>query len=177
MIDLPAAQTHFHSGYPGSGTALYQAIVAVTLRMCSQRSIDDYRAADLAHDVATRVMERYQRNPRYTVKAWGALLRCELLHALTGGRSPSSRKQQIARAASLTASMRCAEPEPKDDATAYLSDLLGAHVQGQEIIVDLVRARSYKAGILAVERIAGRRWCYDHAVKLRRVWELTRRRN
>ena len=176
MTELDAAQERVAAGAPGALAAMYKVLIKSAKVVCAKKRIPADAVPELAHDVATCLVERYQRKPTYHVSAWQNILRCEILHAINHRGPDRERKRREAREAYALATEHAA-PEPQDDCTTAIYEILKAHERGQEIVVQVVRGRSYRAGILAVEQIAGREWIYEHAIRLRYVWELTRRRN
>ena len=64
-------------------------------------------------------------------------------------------------------------PEYGEDTRTYLQDILELP-QGRKIVVDVYRATSYKKAILAIAQYTSKRVIYDHAARLKLLYDYTR---
>jgi len=69
--------------------------------------------------------------------------------------------------------------DEKENTTFVIQDILKEHPRGGNILIAVSKARSYREFIKNVETIvgkdiAGRRWIYDHAVRLYSLYKYTR---
>jgi len=74
----------------------------------------------------------------------------------------------------MTKAHECIEyhTEEKENPRDYLKDILTDHANGDYIVYTLYKARSYKSAILKIEKLTGKRWLYDRAVKLKYVYDI-----
>lgn len=177
-------QARYHRGDRGALGELYQGFIDMARPVCwclarqSSVAMDRERVEQLAHDSASRIIERYLRHDRYVIRSFAPVVRLEVLHAFTeGGDGDRPTWRFIHRAEALSPEIPAMVSARSDgDPSTYLQDLVDDHDRGQEIVLALVRGTTYRKAITAVTAVASRRWVYDHAVKLRYVWKLTRRR-
>ena len=177
-------QAQYLRGDPEALGRLYQALVlrarpvcwALAVRQCGIW-INPDRVTQISHDAASRIVERYLRHEHYEIASFPTVIRLEVLHALTeGGHGNRPTRKMVMRAGSLSPSMEDPKIWDHDDPSGYLQDLLDDHERGRDIVLALVRGTTYRKAIVAVREIASRQWIYDHAIELRYVWKLTRRR-
>lgn len=182
MIDV---QARYHRGDPAALEQLYRGIIELAKPTCwclarqSKVSIDRARVDQLSHDAASRIIERYLRHKRYRIKSFVPVVRLEVIHAFTeGGHGERPTRKYLQRAEALSPDLEAKVNARTDgDPATYLQDLLDDHPKGAEIVITLVHSTTYPKAIRAVDQIVPRQWIYDHAVKLRYVWKLTRRRH
>jgi signal transduction histidine kinase len=134
------------------------------------------RRAEIAHEASARLIERYLRNPDYRVKGFTNMLRIEVRHVVTGGGHANRPKAIAERTMLPIEDVHCAERQPRDDVQYYAEDIESEHPQGGRILRDIYRATTFRAAILALSEYVDRRWLYDHSVKLRTVYRMTRRK-
>lgn len=173
-------QARYRRGDESALGLLYQAVVELARPICwslARCSVSRERVEQIAHDCATRLIERYLRHSDYQVRSFGAAIRLEVIHAMTeGGHGERPTRRYIERALALSPDIEARLAVKAGNPASYLRDLLDDHKRGADIVLAVVHATTYPKAIRAVREIASKQWIYDHAVKLRYVWKLTRRR-
>jgi hypothetical protein len=143
------------------------------LRLCMDRSAME----DAAHEASTRLISRYLRNPEYLVRRFPKILHREVLHVMTdGGHQDRPKAVALRETIEVDDTLAARLPEAQEDARFYAQDLETEHPRGREILVDIYRATSFRAGMLKLAEYVDKRWLLDRAVKLRTVYKMTRRK-
>jgi hypothetical protein len=62
-------------------------------------------------------------------------------------------------------------PQNKENPKHYLKDLLSDHDNGDFIVYTLYKSKTYRTAILKIEKVVGKRWIYDRAIKLKYVYD------
>jgi hypothetical protein len=131
--------------------------------------VDEY-----SHDAASRLLTRYTKYPGYFVRSFGHMLRQEVRNVLTEGGRQTKRIRfrrdmvPLECAAGTEAGKQSPQPEP-------FNRLLD-HKEGQQIILDIVKARSYRGAVLQVGGYVSHDWMRARAVELAYVYRMTRKR-
>ena len=190
MIDDSKALT-FQADYLSTGSKQ-----ALTMLYCEVRrmaglylyDIRDKRALsytdgdldDLAHDSASRLISRYLKHDFYQVEFFRKSVYQEVEHALDGHdgnghknfpKYQGQRDQLPIDSARTMETVVAVKGNPKH----YIEELQADHANGGAIILAIYRATSFRKAMLEVAGIAGKRWIYDNAHKLREVYRIVQK--
>jgi hypothetical protein len=137
------------------------------------------RAMQIAQDGAVNLMEYYLKKRDYVVRFFNKRMQHiirEILYSKYGRHANDNRwEQHNIQLDDEHNEIACKEEEEKLDLTYALEDILSEHPDGKRIVIDIYRARTYKSAILTINKYVSKRWIYDRAEKLYRVYKYTRR--
>ena len=146
----------------------------------TQFAMDEERFDRVVNDATMNLLEYYLKKDDYVVKFFNQRLLQEVRRILylPHGRLANDNKWEKRTVQLDETYDSIAAPTAVEaiDLTYALQDVLTEHPRGRQIVIDIYRARTYKAAILTISTYVDKRWIYDRAEKLYRVYKFTRRR-
>jgi hypothetical protein len=155
----------------GEGRAL-SALYSELRYMAGQILRGREDGAEVAHHAASRLVERYMRNPGgYRIRHFGYMVSREVAHALlyggNGHRGPQDAQLSFEPADTIAPGN---ELHPID----YAKDLQRTDI-GRRALLDLWSSWGYQRAVLIIAEYAGRAWIYARAVQLHTVYRMMHR--
>lgn len=145
----------------------------------SQYVFDRDRFNQVVDDATANLLEYYVRKPDYYIRHFKTRIHQELARVLYApyGRGACDKRWNEHHVQLDEDHYTIPQvEEEKLDLTYALQDLLSEHTKGKQIVIDIYRATSYKQAILTIAKYVDKRWIYDRAEKLYRVYRFTRRK-
>lgn len=145
----------------------------------SQYVFDRDRFNQIVDDATANLLEYYVRKPEYVVRHFKTRIFQEIRRVLYApyGRDACDKGWNEHHVQLDDEHFTIPQPEVEtNDLTYALQDILSEHPKGKQIVIDIYRAQSYKQAILTIAGYVDKRWIYDRAQQLHRVYKHTRRR-
>jgi hypothetical protein len=161
-------QKRYLEGEGRALTGLYAELRFMASRMLTGRA----DSAEVAHHAASRIIERYMRNPgSYRIRRFGYMVSREVAHALlyggNGHREPKDERLVFEPETEIAADNAI---HPVD----YAKDLQRTEI-GRRALLDLWSSWGYQRAVLTIVEYAGRAWIYARAVQLHTVYRMMHR--
>lgn len=145
----------------------------------TQFSMDRDRFDRVVNDATINLLEYYLKKRDYVVRFFNQRLLQEVRRVLYSphGVHANDNKwdKRNVQLADEHAEIESPQLEEKTDLSYALQDILSEHEYGKKIVIDIYRSKTYKAAILTISKYVSKRWIYDRAEKLYRVYKFTRR--
>jgi len=126
-------------------------------------------AADLSHQAASRLVERYMRHPGgYRIRHFGYMVSREVAHALADGGN-GHRATRECRLVEEPANTII--PDDEIQPIDYVKDLQRTSV-GRRVLLDLWSSWGYQRAMLTIAEYVGRSWIYARAMQLHTVYRM-----
>lgn len=135
--------------------------------------VTDERMDDAVALALSRCLSRY-RTAGYTVRSFHRTLHLEILHELSNHKGPKAAfLKNLVPLESIADPASPAEKESDPDRRRYFDDVY-SEPRGPEVIVRIARQRTFRAAVLEIDGMVGRKWIYDHGRELYWIWRMTR---
>lgn len=168
MIDEATArlfQERYISGDRRALSGLYaelRAFAYIAIKSYARKRKVHYEDIDeMAHSAAAKIAERYLKGDYY-IKHFYTMVRRECLHILTEG----------ARAKG-SASMVFNLPDPPEDRSFYIADIVSSATYGTHAVIDLFYSRSWRGALRTIAKYATEQWMVNQMHRLHHVYRLT----
>jgi len=168
MIDETTARL-FQERYIGGDrralSGLYaelRAFAYIAIKSYARKRKVHYEDIDgMAHSAAAKISERYLRGDYY-IEHFYTLVRRECLHILTeeagaGGSTP----------------MVSNLPDPPEDRSFYIADIVSSAAYGTHAVIDLFYSRSWRGALRAIAKYATEQWMVNQMHRMHYVYRLT----
>jgi hypothetical protein len=167
-------QRHF-DGERGAFSGLYAECRHITEILAkayaARHELQTGELDDTIQTILSRVLSRY-RNTGYFIHSFSKVLNIEVVHELSNHKGP---KAQLLEAfvplETIQEPAALVQSDKQDNREGYYFSYLCSEHFGSSVILILRRGGTYKASILEIERITGRRWIYDNAERLFYIWK------
>jgi len=125
----------------------------------------------ISYESSTRFMEMYLKNPEWVCRSFAARLNLEVIYHLY-----NKKNKQLDKLEDIsTQPISNPEPVQQEDTRFVIEDIMSDTVYWRNVLMNCYRSKSYRSFILSIEPIVGRRWIYDRAQRLHKLYKNTRR--
>jgi hypothetical protein len=165
--------------HPKSLAMLYCEVRHLARPIAYSMGIKNGKVDEICHDVASNIVMLFKKNPGYKIRNYRARIKLEIKHILDGYNGNLNKprchwKKAERQAIPISENLPDKKAET-DNPQEYIETILSEHSQGARVIIELCRANSYKAAILAVCAITGEAWIRNRADKLRYIYQMVRK--
>jgi hypothetical protein len=164
-------------------SALYCEVRRMADLMLRQMAIEVHREmiekeiSDMTHDAASRLCARYLRPEGYRVRFFRKTMWRECQHQLfDGGHQDRPGKQMERTMLPIEAAgeVKSGNGNGHEETEYSFQDIVTDHPCGEQVIIDIFKAKSYREAIETIAEYVSKRWMLDHAVRLKFVYRNTR---
>jgi hypothetical protein len=125
---------------------------------------------ELAYDASTRFIEMYMKDSNWECRSFRNRIYLEVLFFLYSKKKKNEKCQD-----ELDVNMASPEKEHDEDTRFVIEDLMSDTVYWRNVLIDCYKAKSYKAFIITINAYLDKKFIYDHAVRLHKLYIHTRR--
>lgn len=131
---------------------------------------DEETKKNITYEASTRFIEMYLKNPEWYCKSFGKRIHFEVLFFLY-----DRKKKNEIQTEEIEENIQQKDKDYVEDTTFVIQDIMSDTVYWRNILLNCYKSRSYKSFILSIEPIVGRKWIYDHAKRLHKLYINTRK--
>lgn len=131
--------------------------------------MDNERLDELAYESSTRFIEMYLKNPDWECRSFRNRIYLEVLFFLY---SPKAKQQPHEE---LDETVHTPEPEYEEDTRFVIEDIMSDTTYWRNVLMDCWRSKTYRSFILTINQYVDKKWIYDHAIRLHKLYVYTRK--